>query len=58
MFATLIAAAPFVTVIALIASRRAGVLASGVIGWLLAIGGAALLRPDLADLPRFALVNR
>jgi lactate permease len=57
MFQTLIAAAPLVTVIALIASRRVGVLPAGLIGWALAIGAAGLLLPEPAQLPRFALVE-
>jgi len=57
MPATLIAAAPLVIVILLIASRRVGVLPAGLIGWGLAVVAAALLRPDLADLPRFAAVE-
>jgi lactate permease len=57
MFQTLIAAAPLVTVIALIASRRAGVLSAGLIGWALAVGAAAVLLPAPAQLPLFALVE-
>jgi lactate permease len=57
MPATLIAAAPLVIVIVLIASRRVGVLPAGAIGWVLAVTAAAMLRPELADLPRFALVE-
>jgi lactate permease len=54
---TLIAAAPLVAVLVLIASRRVGVLLAGAIGWGLAVAAAALLRPDLSDLPRFALAQ-
>jgi lactate permease len=57
MPATLIAAAPLVTVIVLIASRRVGVLPAGVIGWGLAVVAAALLRADVSDLPRFTLTQ-
>ncbi len=57
MFQTLIAAAPLVAVIALIASRRVGVLPAGLIGWALAVLAAALLLPDGTQLPRFALVE-
>ncbi|HVJ50866.1 MAG TPA: L-lactate permease [Aliidongia sp.] len=41
----LIAAAPLLAVIALIASRRLGVLPSGLIGWALAVAAAAWLQP-------------
>ena len=57
MPATLIAAFPLVTVILLIASRRVGVLPAGVIGWVLAIGAAGLLRGGMADLPGFAALE-
>ena len=57
MFQTLIAAAPLVTVIALIASRRVGVLPAGIIGWAFAMGAAALLLPAPEQLPLFALVE-
>jgi lactate permease len=58
MPATLIAAAPLVTVILLIASRRVGVLAAGGAGWGLAVAAAALLlRPDLSDLAHFAVAQ-
>lgn len=57
MFQTLIAAAPLVTVIALIASRRVGVLPAGIIGWAFAVGAAALLLPAPEQLPLFALVE-
>jgi lactate permease len=57
MLATLIAAAPLVAVILLIASRLVGVLAAGAVGWGMAVAAAALLRPELSDLPRFALAQ-
>jgi lactate permease len=57
MLATLIAATPLVAVIGLIATRRVGVLPAGVIGWGLALLAAAFLRPDLSDLPRFAITE-
>lgn len=57
MPATLIAAIPLVTVIALIASRRVGVLPAGAVGWGLAVAAAALLRASLSDLPRFILAQ-
>jgi lactate permease len=51
----LIAAAPLLLIILLIASRRLGVLPSGIAGWVLAVAVAAWLLPEGTDLLGFTL---
>ncbi len=53
----LLASAPLITVILLIASRRVAVPWAGVIGWVLAVAVAAWLRPEGGGFGSFTLIE-